>query len=148
MGAGTETLRVVLNTNTVLSALLFPHGRLTWLRDEWKSGRLLPLASEATVRELLRVLSYPKFHLDKEEIEILLGDYLPFLEIVGMGLGDPEDVPQCRDPDDPMFLALAVAGKAEALVSGDQALLDLSDKAPFPIASPVEFRHRLMSEQK
>ncbi len=146
MGAGIETLRVVLDTNTVLSALLFPHGRLTWLRDEWKSGRLSPLASEATVRELIRVLAYPKFRLDKEEIETLLGEYLPFIEIVEMGSGDPEDILRCQDPDDQMFLALATAGKAEVLVSGDQALLDLSDKASFSIASPVEFKHRLMSE--
>ena len=148
MGAGTETLGVVLDTNAVLSALLFPLGRLTWLRDGWKSGRLSPLASKATVRELIRVLSYPKFRLDKEEIETLLGDYLPFIEIVEMSSGDPEDIPRCRDPDDQMFLALATAGKAEALVSGDQALLDLSDKVPFSIASPVEFRHRLLGEQK
>jgi predicted nucleic acid-binding protein len=56
-----EARRVVLDTNTVLSALLFVNGRLVPLRAAWQSGELTPLLCAQTVEELLRVLAYPKF---------------------------------------------------------------------------------------
>ena len=49
-------MRVVLDTNAVVSALLFEHGRLTWLRDAWSAGRILPLIDPSCLDELLRVL--------------------------------------------------------------------------------------------
>ena len=63
--------RVVLDTNTILSALLFEHGRLVPLRNAWQAGALTPLLCTPTVEELLRVLAYPKFRLapaDREEL--------------------------------------------------------------------------------
>lgn len=53
--------RVVLDTNVLLSALLFPAGSLSWLRQAWQSEALRPLASRDTTAELIRVLTYPKF---------------------------------------------------------------------------------------
>lgn len=55
--------RVVLDSNVVLSALLFSRGRLAWIRAAWQGGRFVPLASKPTVEELIRVLGYPKFRL-------------------------------------------------------------------------------------
>lgn len=55
--------RVVLDTNIVLSALLFNTGRLTWVRHAWQRQQVQPLVCTATVNELLRVLAYPKFKL-------------------------------------------------------------------------------------
>ncbi len=69
-------MRVVFDTNTVISALLFGHGQLNWLRDHWRSDDVVALVSRPTVDELIRVLAYPKFNLDKVEIEALLADYL------------------------------------------------------------------------
>ena len=76
------TPRWVLDTNVLLSALLFPAGRVTWLRDAWRAETVLPLASRATIAELIRVLSYAKFRLTDREREDLLGDYLPYCESV------------------------------------------------------------------
>ena len=53
--------RVVLDTNLVLSALVFSHGRLGPLRRAWQAGLCMPLVSAVTAAELLRVLQYPKF---------------------------------------------------------------------------------------
>ena len=126
---GTNPRRWVLDTNVVLSALLFPSGRLTWLRDAWRSGTVVPLASRETTTELIRVLHYPRFELTPREREDLLGDYLPHCESV--------TVPQCRDPRDRPFLELAVAGQADALVTGDKDLLALAAALRIPIVTPT-----------
>jgi uncharacterized protein len=139
------SLRVVLDSNTVVSALLFRNGRLNWLRLAWQRGDLVPLVCRRTVSELLRVLSYPKFRLGEPEIRDLLGDFLPFAETLS---GIQEDVasPRCRDHDDQMFIDLALAAAADALVTGDGDLLVLADTSAVPIITPAELHRRLHSE--
>ena len=117
--------RVVLDTNVVLSALLFGGSWGARLRTGWQAGRFVPLASTATAQELVRALGYPKFRLDAAEQEQLLADYLPWVQVVRIPDPAPE-VPACRDPFDAPFLHLAVVGKAHALVSGDGDLLALA----------------------
>jgi len=119
--------RVVLDTNVVLSALLFANGPVARLRAGWQAGRFVPLASAATARELVRVLAYPKFKLTAGEQVDLLADYMPWVRVVSIP-DPPPPVPACRDPFDLDFLHLAVAGKAHALVSGDKDLLVLDGK--------------------
>lgn len=114
-------MRVVFDTNTVVSALLFEHGKLSWLRSHWRSGEVVTLVSRPTIDELIRVLAYPKFNLHKTEIEALLADYLPFTKPVADS-PQPQS-PQCPDIDDQMFIDLAIQGRAEVLVTGDRMLL-------------------------
>ena len=125
----------------MLSALLFHAGSVSWLRAAWQSNAVRPLASRDTIAELLRVLSYPKFRLTAAEREDLLGDYLPWCEAVTVS--SPIEVPDCRDPCDRPFLALALAAGADALVTGDGDLLALSDVFAVPILTPAAFRDRL-----
>ena len=117
--------RVVLDTNVVLSALVFGGGSASRVRASWQAGRFLPLVSTATARELVWVLAYPKFQLSPADQEELLADYLPWALVVRVPEPPPE-VPACRDPFDLPFLHLAVAAKAHALVSGDRDLLALA----------------------
>jgi putative PIN family toxin of toxin-antitoxin system len=114
-------VRVVFDTNTVVSALLFEQGRVSWLREHWRGRDVAVLVSRPTVNELIRVLAYPKFDLDKAEIEALLAEYLPFTEPVVV-TPQPQS-PRCRDTDDQMFVDLAIQGRADVLVTGDRALL-------------------------
>lgn len=120
--------RVVLDTDVVLSALLFSGGTPARVRLGWQSGRFVPLASAATVQELVRVLAYPKFALSAAEQEELLADYVPWVQVVRVP-NPPPAVPRCRDPFDAPFLHLAVAGRAKVLVSGDRDLLALDGAA-------------------
>ena len=115
---------VLLDTNIVLSALLFGGGPAARVRVGWQSGRFVPLASTATAQELVRMLGYPKFKLSAAEQEELLADLMPWVEVVRVP-DPPPAVPACRDPFDLPFLHLAVAGRARALVSGDRDLLAL-----------------------
>ena len=132
-----EHPRVVIDTNLVLSALVFG-GRLSRLRFAWQNNRFIPLASEVTISELVRVLTYPKFKLTNSEQEDLLSDYLPFCDTVLMPDTLPV-VPECRDPFDIPFLLLAVVGQANYLVTGDGDLLCLSNKFSCPILTVDEF---------
>jgi predicted nucleic acid-binding protein len=66
--------RAVLDTNVVLSALLFAQGRLARLRLAWGQAGFHPLASTATIQELIRALTYPKFKLTVEDQRELLAD--------------------------------------------------------------------------
>lgn len=135
--------RIVLDTNVLLSALLFHAERLSWLHAAWQAGALCPLASRETTDELIRVLCYPKFDLDGGEREALLADYLPWCETVVVSR--PPVVPQCRDPFDRPFLELALAARADALVTGDNDLLALASAFSVPILTPRVFRNHLTS---
>jgi len=132
-------VRVVFDTHTVVSALLFGHGQLSWLRDHWRSDDLAALVSRPTIDELIRVLAYPKFDLDKAEIEALLADYLPFTEAVAVS-PQPQS-PQCSDIDDQIFVDLAIQGRADILVTGDRALLTMDFAVA--IEQAADYKRRL-----
>ena len=134
-------LRAVLDTNVVVSALMFESGRLAWIRHAWRQERFAALTDEACAGELLRVLAYPKFDLQPRSLQVLMGTYLPYAEPI------PRTEIECPirapDVDDQKFLDLAVRGRATVLVTGDAALQALDGKAPFAIESPAAFRQRV-----
>jgi len=134
--------RVVLDTNIVLSALLFNAGRLAWVRHAWQRQRVQPLVCKATVKELMRVLAYPKFELTKADQEDLLADFLPYSDVVD--LPDPlPDLPACRDEHDQVCLVLAHAGEADSLVTVDADILAMGKSFARLILTADEFRERL-----
>ena len=135
-------VRPVLDTNILVSALLFHSGALSWLHGAWRSGHIRPLAGRQTTSELIRVLAYPKFALSDIERQELLDDYLPFCETVAVPVPPPA-VPACRDPFDRPFLELALAGRADALVTGDADLQALAKAFSVPILSAAAFKERL-----
>jgi putative PIN family toxin of toxin-antitoxin system len=131
------TRRVVLDTNIVLSALLFNAGRLAWIRHAWQHQQLQPLVCRDTANELLRALTYPKFKLSAQEQKDLLGDFLPYAEVITLPTPWP-DLPACRDEQDQVFLVLAHAGKAHALITGDTDILAMRDVFPGRILTADE----------
>ena len=90
-----------------------------------------------------RVLSYQKFAMTAEDQSDLLEDYLPYCEMVDVS--EPPVVPDCRDPSDRPFLELALAGQADALVTGDNDLLALAPVFSVPIIKPDSLRDMLFS---
>lgn len=140
--------RVVLDTNVVLSALLFTSGRLAWIRRAWQHRQLQPLVCRETVSELLRVLAYPKFKLTAQDQQDLLEDFLPYADVVELPQPWPA-LPICRDEKDQVFLVLAHIGQAEALITGDSDLitgdsdlLALREALPSLIVTPDEWGGR------
>jgi predicted nucleic acid-binding protein len=88
--------------------------------------------SKATAGELIRVLGYPKVRLGIDEQRELIGDYLPYCRTVAIPAKPPK-TPPCRDPFDLPFLQLAIVGKVDFLVTGDQDLLGIEVKFPCSI---------------
>ena len=136
-------MRVVLDTNVLVSALVINPERFAWLNSARRSRDVVPLASDNTLQEFSGVLHDPKFGLPHTQIVRILFDYLPWCEMVTVPAGLP--VPECRDPRDVPFLELAMAGQADALVSGDGDLLALKPDFPVPILRPGELRLMLES---
>ncbi len=82
------TLRVVFDTTTVVSALLFANGRLAWLRRHWREGECVPLLSAATAAELTRVLDLS--YGAAQKLDMVKPGVAPVdIEIVALGHGKP-----------------------------------------------------------
>lgn len=130
-----KKVRLVLDTNVVLSALVFSAGKVVWVRNGWRAGDLVPVVSADTIAELVAALGYPKFRLGESERGDLVAEYLHVSEPIVVAI--PPEVPVCRDPTDRPFLELAVAAEADALVTGDRDLLSLASGFRIPILSPA-----------
>ena len=131
-----EITRLVIDTNVVVSALLFGGvpGKLVPL---WKSGRIRALASKEMIGEYLRVLAYPKFKLSEEEINFLVyHEILPYFEVVRVRRGR---VIIRDDPSDDKFIRCAKSGKASIIISGDQHLFRLKSYGKIKILTPSQF---------
>lgn len=119
-----EEIRLVLDTNTLISRMLLPHGVAGRAVDKALAEGVL-LVSEETIEELARVISRPKF-----DRYVSLEDRRQFLRLLG---GIARVVPivhriaVCRDPKDDIFLHVALNGEAQTLITGDQDLLVLAD---------------------
>lgn len=133
-------IRTVLDTNVLVSALLFS-GEMGHIVSSWKARKFLPVFSHDTFDEFRRVLAYPKFSLTPREIDALLQDeVLPFCEVV-----DVEDdiIGVCRDRADDKFLSCAVAATADYIVSGDKDLLVLGNFRNIPIITVAAFQEKM-----
>ena len=133
-------IRAVLDTNVILSALLFggPTGELV---KAWQTGRFRLMLSRAILEEVLRVLAYPKFDLTEKEIRGLLEEELiPFAETV---IIRRRPVVRLRDSDDLDVVACALTARAKYLVTGDADLLSLKRIRQVEVIRPAEFLSRL-----
>lgn len=128
------TIRVVFDTNVVVSAFGFggrPHEALRRAFDD----DFQLIASEETLRELERVLTYE--HLPFSSVEQVRYPAIIRLEAE---IVDPEyTVDVVRDSDDDKFLACALEGNAEYVVSGDDDLLELGSYDGVDIVDPASF---------
>ena len=138
-------IRVVLDTNVVLSDLLFRSGRLSQIRHSWQGQRFVPVVCNQTMTELVRVLGYKKFKLSQADANNILALYMPFVEAhtLKRSTRNMAHVPQCRDPQYQIFLHLAHSAEVDYLVTGDEDLLVLNESlqkhTSFKICTPLNF---------
>ena len=143
---GKKELKVVLDTNVLVSALLFK-GELSKLLFPLKQKNFILLFSEETLNEFIKVLHYPKISLTKEEIEYLLQfEILPYSKIVEVTFKFDKEI--CSDKDDQKFLELAVSAKADYIITGDKDLLNLKEFNKIKTLSPKEFLSLLKEKIK
>jgi len=132
----TDPARIVVDTNVLVSRLLAPRSvPAQALRHATHIGRLL--VSDETMREVADVLSRPKFspYLSEEQTR----EFLQLLESVAELVPVTRQVKVCRDPKDDKFLALAVGGEADCIVTGDSDLLSLGMFEGVVIVTPATF---------
>jgi uncharacterized protein len=122
MGAA---VRVVLDTNVLLSLFVFADSRYAPLRGRLESGVWRALTDERCLHEFRRVLAYPMFSLDDAAQAAAFDTYSKLAETVATTV-DPVVLPECQDPDDQKFLEVARDGGAQWLVTSDKALLKLA----------------------
>ncbi len=112
-------MRVVLDTNVLISALISSPGPPGQLLSAVKRGDLALVTSGYQIEELREVLGREKLrpHIKPEEARDLIDN----LETIGSLI---HELPECElspDPADNPILATAIAGKADLIVSGDKA---------------------------
>ena len=113
-------MRVILDTNVLLGALISPHGSPDAIYRAWRAARFELVTSSTQLDELRRVSRYPKLKiilpahrvgtmLNNMQRAVVLNHLLPLPEGVSVS-----------DPNDAFLLAMAMAGEADYLVTGDR----------------------------
>jgi putative PIN family toxin of toxin-antitoxin system len=129
-------VRVILDANVLISALLSPSGAPARIVVAWQQGRFDLIVSPLLLAELRRALAYPKLRrrITADEAD----EFVDWLSRSAVMATDPEGVPTIHsdDPGDDYLLALAAVEDA-VLVSGDEHLLALA--SDLPIRAPADF---------
>lgn len=134
--------RLVIDSNVWIAALISPTGTARQLVDAILDNDIDILMSEATFDELVSRLDRPKFdrYREPEAWNLFLSELVE-LALWQEDAGTTTGI--SRDADDDKFLALAVMGQADAIVSGDGDLLELGTHDGIPIVTPAEILQRL-----
>lgn len=128
-------MRVVLDVNVLIAALLARESAPARLLLRWLAGHFELIISDKLMSELTRALSYPKVRSRVSSTEA--STFVDFLQANAPRAADPDKAPRrSRDPGDDYLLALAASCSA-IVVSGDGDPLALG--GDLPIFSPAEF---------
>ena len=111
-------MRLVVDTNILISALFTDTSLPAHLIVLWREGRFDLLTSATQLDELTRVTRYPKIR--ERLAPALAGRFINELRDVAVMVKNVPAVTFCSDPDDNYLLAVAAAGAADFLVTGDK----------------------------
>jgi putative PIN family toxin of toxin-antitoxin system len=135
--------RAVVDTNILIRALIKPQGTVGPVLTRLRDGDYTLLYAEPLLDELVAKLALPrireKYRLTDDDVETVLALIL----LRGEPVVPRRHITACRDPKDNVVLEVAVAGKADYIVTGDDDLLVLHPFEGFPIVGPAEFLRAL-----
>jgi uncharacterized protein len=133
-------ISAVLDSNTLVSAILVPHGIPAQVLAEARNGRFTIITSSAIATEVFRVLHYPRIQrryqigpVDVARLRRLLQRRAIITPLTHQVIG------VASHPEDDLILATAVSGSADYLVTGDAALQRLETYEIVKIVSPRQF---------
>jgi putative PIN family toxin of toxin-antitoxin system len=139
-------MRLVLDTNVLVSGLLYPGGPPSRLVKAWRAGAFDLVISDFVIDELTRIWTHLASRLKASP-----NDLADFIDTIGLRAEllriDATMLAQAstaglRDPDDLPVLALLIGSGADYLITGDKDLLALA--GAYPILSPADFVDRFV----
>lgn len=131
-------LRVVLDTNVLVSALAYPQSIPGQILAAWRQGGVDLILSRYILDEMARVLpKLARIKLIGDEIRDLADSFM-FMADVVEPTGETDG--RLRDSADQQIFGTWHAAKADYLITGDKDLLALADE--YPIITPAEFWRR------
>jgi putative PIN family toxin of toxin-antitoxin system len=132
-----SNIRIVIDVNVIISALIFPRSKPDLaLQKAQDLGEIL-MSSEIWM-ELEKVTARPKFnrYIELKDRQKFLRDlYKTITPIVKL----TERITECRDSKDNKYLELAISGKAQYIITGDNDLLVLNPFRQIKIIKPDDF---------
>ncbi len=135
-------MRVVVDTNVVISGIFFGGvpGRVL---EAWRDGLIELVVSSEVLDEYRRVG-------ERLEVQFPGVSLTPFLALVvaNSKIVEPDPVPSpvSRDPNDDPFIACAVTGGCDAIVSGDRHLLEVSGYGGIDVLTPRQLLDRISGD--
>ena len=138
-------MRVILDANIYVSALLKPSGRQAKIVQKGFDGVFQIVLSENIFLEIGRVLNYRKIVDRLPFTQDQVKQFLEHLVEMASWTNDEVKVTGCRDPRDDIYLSCAKESQAKFLVSGDQDLLQLKRFEETIILNSKEFMEHLLT---
>lgn len=131
--------KVVIDTNVIISGLIKEESTPGKILKAWKNNKFILLLSPPIFEEISRIIKHPKiinYHkLNEEEIE----DFLLNLYSASHETEGKIELNVVEDPDDNIFVACAVEGNADCVVTGDKIFLKLKEYEGIKIITPSQF---------
>ena len=136
-------MRAVVDTGVLVSALIKPQGATGDVLRALRDGRFTAIYTTEILVEIVEVLGRAalraKYHIQPEDLTALIN----LIRLRGELALPTRVVKACRDAKDDKFLAAALAGAADCVITGDADLLVLTPFENIPILRPAEFLARL-----
>ena len=138
-------MKVVLDTNVLISVLISPHNPPDLILQSWLAGDFELLSSEDQLEEIRRVSRYAHLQpfLQPHRVELIINRMRSLATIVKPGAPISEEA---RDPDDNFLIAICEAGSANNLVTGDQraGLLERRHIGATEVLTAAQFAERYL----
>ncbi len=133
-------MKVVLDANQFVSAVLVPYGHPAQILQAWQEGRFELVVSPPILAEVRRVLLYPRLQRkhgwSEAEVDAFL-DRLRAAALVVPGQINLQVVTE--DPTDDKYLSCAMEAEAERIISGDEHLKNLEEYQGIRVLAPAQF---------
>lgn len=142
-------MRVVLDTNVLVSGLISPHGPPAKFISHWMAGNFTLLYTPVMLQELEDVLNRAWLKARLAAVPDRIADLLEAVTVLGEPVAGYVNVAGAvADPFDEMFLACAVLGRADYLVSDDKDLLTVAEYGGTEILQPATFDEILTNKDR